>query len=459
MGYDGTYITNALCSRGLLISLKTAQKGLWKIVVNGSIEGYAEDGERLVAALRGWRRCLALPLDTSIAADSLQRIIAIDTDAGCLLRPLLLKERMHLLPSLMQSVSPWQLWNQMLAQGMVELLDKNEEKNVQLGVTHVELHPSCLLGICAGMIPFLNHNQAPRNIYEAAMTKQAIGLFSFQSRGRVDAVAHTLHYPQTPLVQTSVHALSPCAMMPGGANVIVAVLSYTGFNQEDSIIMSQDALDRGLFRSTIFKSFKDEEKGVGSDVERFGVVPASALGFRKADYSKVEEDGLPVLGQEMSAGDVIIGKSMRTSQFLGKKPTKKINLVDHSTVLTASEPMRVGVIYASTNKDGVRLVRVKLHATRTPEIGDKFSSHHGQKGVFGIILRGVDMPFTSDGICPDVIINPHALPGRMTVGRIWITIQHKLASNVITANRRSAYRVAPRQTVLPLGNARERHSF
>lgn len=425
LGYDGSYITSALSARGLLASIRTAQSGLWKVVVNGSIEGYSEDGEKLVASLRAWRQHIALPPDTSLFSDPLQRIVAIDTDAGCLMRPLLLKERLHLLPGLMQRVPPWQLWNQMLAQGIVQLLDKNEEKNIHLGVTHVELHPACFLGICAGMIPFLNHNQAPRNIYEAAMTKQAIGLFSLQPRCRVDAIAHMLHYPQVPLVQTSIHAISPCVKLPGGANVIVAVLSYTGFNQEDSIIVSQDALDRGLFRSTIFKSFKDEEKGAGSDLERFGAVPATALGFRKADYSKVEEDGLPLVGQELSSGDVIIGKSMRTSQ-IGSDRKKRTTLVDHSTVLSASEPMTVGVIYVSTNKDGVRLVRVKLHASRTPEIGDKFSSHHGQKGVIGIILRGVDMPFTGDGICPDIIINPHALPGRMTVGQLLESLLGKL---------------------------------
>ena len=201
--------------------------------------------------------------------------------------------------------------------------------------------------------------------------------------------------------------------------------AHTGFNQEDSVIMSQDALERGLFRSTIFKSYKDEEKGIGSDVERFGLVPNSALGFRKADYSKVEADGLPVLGKEMQSGDVIIGKRMQTTQ-LGNDRRKLNIVVDHSTILSTSENLRVRKVYITTNKDGARLVRVQLHAPRVPEIGDKFSSHHGQKGVIGIILRGVDMPFTIDGISPDLIINPHALPGRMTVGQLIESLLGKL---------------------------------
>ena len=425
LGYDGSYITDALCAQGLLRPIGLARSGRWRVAVNGSIEGFTDDGAGLVAVLRGWRRNLTLPPDASLTADVSQKLVLIDTDAGCLLRPLLVKDKLSTLPALMQNVPPWALWNEMLIQGVVELFDKNEERTTRIGETHVELHPSCLLGICAGMIPFLNHNQAPRNIYEAAMTKQAIGMFSLKAAGRVDTVAHSLHYPQAPLVQTSIQALSTCAEMPGGANVIVAVLSYTGFNQEDSIIVSQDALDRGLFRSTIYKSYKDEEKGIGSDVERFGFVPTSAVGFRKADYSKVEEDGLPLVGQEVVTGDVIVGKRMQTSQ-LGNDKKKRSIQVDHSTILSASEPMRVGDIYLTLNKDGSRLVRVKLHASRTPEIGDKFSSHHGQKGVIGIILRSVDMPFTVDGICPDIIINPHALPGRMTVGQLIESLLGKL---------------------------------
>ena len=425
MGCNAEYISMALRDADLIRDLRTPMIRLWKVLINGSIEGVCEDGVALATALRSWRRNLVLPPDTSISTLEEEQTVNIDTDAGCIMRPLLIKEKLDDLYSLMQQTSPGQLWNQMLVGGFVELIDKSEENNIKLGVSHVELHPACLLGICAGMIPFLNHNQAPRNIYEAAMTKQAIGVFSSASEYRVDTVVHALHFPQLPLVQTSVHALSVCSDMPSGANVIIAVLTYTGFNQEDSIIVSRDALDRGLFRSSIWKSFKDEEKGIGSDIERFGIVPSSAIGFRKADYSKLREDGLPLLGEEMTNGDVVIGKRMQTTQ-LGNDKKKRSTLVDHSSILCTAEPMHVADVYLSTNKDGARIVRVRLSASRTPEIGDKFSSHHGQKGVIGIILPGVDMPFTCDGISPDIIINPHALPGRMTVGQLIESLLGKL---------------------------------
>lgn len=410
LGTDGSYITAAMRSRGLLVDLNDplCSTRRWRVAVNGSIEGFCDDGVALAEELRRWRRHLVIPVDTSIAALPSECLLIIDSDAGCLLRPLLVRSHLHLLSNIVAHTPPWELWNALLLAGVVELIDKIEEQCLQIGQTHTEVHPSCMLGICAGMIPFLNHNQAPRNIYEAAMTKQAIGLFSQEASRRMDAVSHVLHYPQIPLVQTSTLSLGPCLHMPSGINVIVAVLSYTGFNQEDSIIMNKAALERGLFRSSIYKSFKDEEKNIGSDVERFGLVPSSATGARKADYSKVEADGLPLIGEAMENGDVIVGKRMQTFQ-LGADRKKRVVQVDHSSILSASETMRVNKIVLTTNKDGGRLVRVKLHAVRTPEIGDKFSSHHGQKGVIGIILPQADMPFTIDGISPDLIINPHAL--------------------------------------------------
>jgi DNA-directed RNA polymerase II subunit RPB2 len=263
-------------------------------------------------------------------------------------------------------------------------------------------------------------NQAPRNIYEAAMTKQSIGSFSTVLEERIDTVAHSLHYPQLPLVQTMMHDLVGTGDMPGGVNVFIAILAYTGFNQEDSIIVNQGAIDRGLLRSSIFKTFKDEEKGIGADVERFGKVEATILGARKANYCKVEEDGLPPLGSWVDNNDVIIGKHMSASQLGVDKKKKKSSKIDHSTILKSSEPMRVRRVFVSSNKDGARLVRISLDAVRVPEIGDKLSSHHGQKGVIGMILPEADMPFTADGLVPDLIVSPHGLPSRwQLLGKGW----------------------------------------
>jgi DNA-directed RNA polymerase II subunit RPB2 len=206
------------------------------------------------------------------------------------------------------------------------------------------------------------------------MTKQAMGVASLAHDRRVDAISHELHYPQPPLVQTMLHRISACSRMPAGINAIVAILSYTGFNQEDSVIMNRGALDRGLFRSTVFKCFKEAEKGSGADVERFGVPPVGAVGSRMACYSKVDVDGLPRIGERVVAGDVLVGKALITG---GGERRRAAGDIDRSHVLSTQEPMSVREVVLSTNKDSSRIVRVKLAATRIPQIGDKFSSHHG----------------------------------------------------------------------------------
>ena len=425
LGCDGGPFVELLLKNKEMSPLTDTRKNQWKILLNGAIEGYCPDGSALALRLRAWRRCCMLPCDTSIFVDEHLRAVFVDMDSGCLMRPMLRLTEMAAFRRLLANSPPSQLWEDMLSSGVVEFIDKNEERHVEIGVTHIDLHECCILGVCSGMIPFLNMNQAPRNIYEAAMTKQSIGSFSLALEDRVDTVSHAMHYPQQPLVQTMVHDVVGMTDMPGGATVVVAVLSRTGFNQEDSIIVNKGAIDRGLFRSSIFKCFKDEEKGIGADVERFGKVAAAAVGSRKANYCMVDDDGFPSLGSFVNNGDVIISKRMAASQ-LGSDRKKKTIQVDHSSVLKSSEPMRVRKVYVSSNKDGARLARVCLDAVRIPEIGDKLSSHHGQKGVIGMILPEVDMPFTVDGISPDIIVSPHGLPSRMTVGQLLECLLGKL---------------------------------
>jgi DNA-directed RNA polymerase II subunit RPB2 len=436
-GASASYVVKQLLRDNLIFPTATAGKeggrvssGLephtWRVLVNGALEGSCRDGESLVRELRWRRGAGVLPFDTSISTCRSSSSVIVDLDPGCLMRPLIRADRMVDFSTIIRRCPPALLWKELVFQGIVEFIDKNEERNLSIGTfvsgnqraTHLEFHPSTMLGVCALSIPFLNCNQAPRNIYEAAMTKQSSGMASLAGEHRVDAVSHVLHYPHVPLVRTLLHEALRCDEAPCVVNTMVAILSYSGFNQEDSIIVNRGALDRGLFRSTVFKSYKDEEKGAGSDVESFGPVPSTAVGARRADYGKVQQDGLPALRSVVTNGDIIISKCMTASQLGTDRKKRKTIVVDHSTVLCATEPMRVGRAYMTTNKDGARLVRVRLHTTRVPDVGDKLSSHHGQKGVIGIIMEQVDMPFTIDGVVPDIIINPHAIPSRMTVAQL-----------------------------------------
>jgi len=425
LGADGERIAMLLRHQGRLRPLGSASSESWRLLVNGCIEGHCDDGLELADELRTWRRSCVLPCDASVSVDAALRLVLVDLDAGCLMRPMLRVDALDLFRRTLATSAPSQLWPNLLGCGVLELIDKNEERHVVPGRSHIDVHDACMLGICAGTIPFLHMNQAPRNIYEAAMTKQSIGSFATNLDDRLDTIAHALHYPQVPLVQTMVHPVVNTNDMAGGVNVFAAMLSYSGFNQEDSIIVNQSAIDRGLFRSTVFKAYRDEEKGVGADVERFGKIAASVVGARKANYFKVDDDGLPLLGVRVENGDVIIGKRMAASQLGGDRKKKPVQ-IDHSTILKTTDDMRVRRAYISSNKDGARLARVCLDSVRIPEIGDKLSSHHGQKGVIGIILPEADMPFTVEGIAPDIIVSPHGLPSRMTVGQLLESLLGKL---------------------------------
>ena len=416
-GYNAGPIASLLRSLG---SMHDSARG-WKVMLNGSIQGFVESGPEFISTLRQLRRSSRLPPDVSIFSRDPETTVHIDCDSGCLLRPLILRERMYLFKSIVHTTPPHLLWEWLYAEGIVELISKEEEVNITVGdahdtSSHVEFHPFTILGICAGMIPFSNHNQAPRNIYESSMVKQGIGSGTSMD-DRVDSVAHTLVYPQRPLVDTVAHEMGMVSHLPGGVNVIVAICAYGGFNQEDSIIVNKAALDRGLFRSTVYRTWKDEEKGVGSDMERFGPVPNTAMGARRACYTKIDSDGLPRCGTCMKDKDVVISKRMTTS-LLGQDKKKKTLVVDHSTVVRLSEDMVVDRVFYTLTKDGARTARVRLRSMRTPQVGDKMSSHHGQKGIIGVILEAVDMPYARDGVIPDFIINPHCIPSRMTIAQL-----------------------------------------
>ena len=437
IGCSSRLLTNVVLRTGLVTSLNEhgylEQPGGWHVVINGVLEGSVEDGEYAASELRRRRSMGMLPCDTTIATTSDRKLI-LDVDAGCLMRPLIKIDRMDDFKFAIQKMAPPLFWKSVIQRGIVELIDKNEEVNLQVALggevsssqcTHAEVHPCVMLGIVAGLIPFINSNQGPRNIYESAMSKQAIGTYALNYDSRLDAVAHVLHYPHNPIVKTIMHPVLNCDALPSCTNAIVAILSYTGYNQEDSVIFNRAALDRGLFRSTVYRSYKEEEKGMGSDIERFGIIPENAIGAKHANYKTVEVDGVPALKQQINSNDVIIAKKMITSQVTAERKKTPIT-VDHSTVLTSSEPMRVNKVYMSQNKDGNKILRVRLHAVRIPEIGDKFSSTHGQKGVIGAILPPALMPYTQDGIIPDLIINPHAIPSRMTIAQLLETVVGKI---------------------------------
>ena len=328
-------------------------------------------------------------------------------------------------------------------EGVIEFIDANEIETCMVAVTpsdlkdndlqnvqkldyfkrytHCEIHPAMILGVLTGSIPFPERNQSPRNTYQGAMGKQAMGIYSSNYQVRMDTLAHVLYYAQQPIVGTKILDYVNSSELPSGQNVIVAIACYSGYNQEDSVIMNKAFLERGGYRSSFYKLHKDEERKVQSSLqeEEFKKPdPSNTQHIKPGSYDKLDpETGIVREGTRVNGGDVIIGKviPIRSNEKDGVGYYK-----DSSTQLRHNDSGVVDrtVMHWNPNSESFRFVKVRVRSERIPTVGDKFSSRHGQKGTLGIILPPEDMPFTKSGITPDIIMNPHAVPSRMTIGQL-----------------------------------------
>mmetsp|Transcript_70577 Transcript_70577/g.188361 ORF Transcript_70577/g.188361 Transcript_70577/m.188361 type:complete len:1176 (-) Transcript_70577:60-3587(-) len=420
-----------------------------KVFLNGVWVGMTDRPEQLTQILREQRRENQVGgsiHEIGVARDISERELFVSTDCGRLMRPLLLVGPDGLINLKRRDLVEHEQtrWSEMLGKNFFEYIDVMEEETCYIAMlvkdvgsndlyryTHCEIHPAMILGVCASIIPFPDHNQSPRNCYQSAMGKQAMGIYATNFQWRIDTLAHVLFYPQKPLCKTNSMDFLKFRELPAGQNLIVAIAVYSGYNQEDSLIMNQSSIDRGLFRSMFFRSYVDEAKEErGICLETFERPAREELGTGvRVNYDKLDVDGLTWPAQDVGDRDIIIGKTTLVKNQDESDKAPQATKRDASTRLRHNETGVVDQVLLTTNHEsGQRFVQIKVRAVRVPQIGDKFASRHGQKGTVGITYRMDDMPFSCEGISPDLIVNPHAIPSRMTIGHLIETLLGKIGS-------------------------------
>jgi len=447
-----------LTKLGTLKSLKSTtvseKHSHMRVFLNGSWIGTVAVGDSLalVDALRKAKRSGEIHIHTGIVWKNAFKELWISTEAGRVIRPVLyapcLREiaadKTGKLKAEVSAIKDWNellLWSTPSGKHIMEYIDSGETDGAyiamdyetalrDLATTHAEIHPCVALGTIASMIPFPDHNQSPRNAYQSAMAKQAMGLFAKNFQKRYDAMAHLLAYPEIPMVSSYMSKFYGAQKLPAGANVIVAIMTYTGYNQEDSNMINRGALDRGRFRSIFYRTYKDEEKKNQSsgEEERFCSPDLEVTKHMKnANYDKLGADGFVPENQYVTPDDVLIGKVVPLRVATGKiLPAGSKTCRDVSKTPRNNESGYVDSVYKNRNGEGYSFAKIRMREDRVPEIGDKFSSRHGQKGTMGMILNPEDMPQTGTGIVPDLIINPHCIPSRMTIAQLMETLLSKI---------------------------------
>lgn len=424
-----------------------------KVYLNGRLIGYYPDGNDLANKIREKRRSNELSDEVNVSYISTEFIneVQINCDSGRVRRPLIIvKDGKPLVDK--EDIEKLRRgeknFEDLVKEGKIEYLDAQEEENSYISIepenlraehTHMEIWAPSILGITASIVPYPEHNQSPRNTYQSAMAKQALGLYAANYQLRTDSRAHLLHYPQRPLVSTRILDVIGYNERPAGNNAIMAIMSYTGYNLEDAIIMNKTSVERGMYRSTFFRLYSTEEvKYPGGQEDTIELPEAGVKGYKGAEfYKSLEDNGIIPPETEVKGGDVLIGK-VSPPRFLQefKDLSPDQSKRDTSIVTRHGEIGIVDLVLVTETSDGNKLVKVRVRDLRIPEIGDKFATRHGQKGVVGMLIPQYDMPYTTKGVVPDVILNPHALPSRMTLGQLMEAVAGKYAA--LTGNKLDA---------------------
>ncbi|XP_053200695.1 DNA-directed RNA polymerase III subunit RPC2-like [Panonychus citri] len=414
------------------------------VFVNGNIIGIAIQPEILVKTLRQLRRQGKISEFISVSINKLHNAVYIATDAGRLCRPYIIVNTSSGQPRVttahIQKLNRGLMgFSDFINEGLIEYLDVNEASDAHIAIevkeircnitTHLEIEPFTLLGVCAGLIPFPHNNQSPRNTYQCAMGKQAMGTIGLNQRERIDTLLYLLAYPQRPVVKTKTIELIHFDEMPAGQNAIVAVMSYSGFDIEDASIMNKASIDRGYGRCFVYRNQKcilrryPTMDGISDRIQgpMVEAEPPHKPIFR---HATLDNDGIAAPGEIVKNRQLLVNKqSPIPGTAIDETGTGKVGSMNYSfkdvpITYRGIEDSCIEKVMITSNTEESFLIKLLLRQMRRPEVGDKFSSRHGQKGVIGLIVSQEDLPFNCEGICPDMVMNPHGFPSRMTVGKL-----------------------------------------
>lgn len=398
------------------------------VFFNGRFIGHIKEYRKFVLELKEKRRAGELPLELSIRYNRLLDNVLLSTEVGRVMRPLIiLKDGKSRLTEEHQTMLKDNSlkWDDLIKNGIIEYLDAAEEENALVALiedditedhTHLEIDKIDLFGVVTSLVPYANYDQSARLNRGSKTQKQALGLYAANFLTRIDTDVNILHYPQKPIVRSFIY--DTLNVHPAGQNVIVAIMTHEGYNVEDALILNKGSVERGFGRSTYYRPYNSTELNYAGGLKDEIVIPEKDVsGYRTEEsYRFLEDDGVVYPEAKLTAGEVVIGKTS-PPKFLSEVREISIKAKkEASSVIRQEEQGTIDAVFVTEDSQGNKVVRVRTRDLRIPELGDKFATTHGQKGVVGAITPENDIPFTSRGIKPDIIFNPHSIPSRMTVG-------------------------------------------
>jgi len=415
-----------------------------EVYLNGKFVGEVENPAEFTEKVRGERRKGAISENLNVYYNKEIDNVQINDDKGRLRRPLIIvKDGQPLLRE--EHIKKLQkneiLFSDLVKQEVIEYLDASEEENAFVAFsreeltkehTHLELAPLAMVGLCTSLVPYANFSPGARISIGSKNQKQALGMYAINFPIRIDMDVNMLNYPQVPVVQSVMHDISNYNKHPSGQNIVVAIMSYKGYNVDDAVVLNRASIDLGLGRSTYYRpSIAEELRYSGGLTDEISIPDKDVKGYKsEKDYRLLEKDGIIFQEAKVAEGDVIIGKTS-PPRFLSSMDQYNFapsSRRESSVALKHGEEGIIDFVLITESSEGNRLVQVKIRDQRIPELGDKFTSRHGQKGVVGLIIDQADMPFTASGITPDLIFSPHGIPSRMTISHLIEMIAGKVGA-------------------------------